>query len=330
LSKVIKFPELLDFFRKVFSCRIILILINKSRIAEGRSSMAETLNYRTYSPQSRLICTQLKSLSLEARGMLEILRDYCWTEGFIWSNFDRWRSCYGISPQTSRRLFPQISQLFSLSEDGLRYVCDEVLAEKTRINLKGNSKKLGENSGKTPVKLGGNSGKTPVKPPQNSEFLSASPIIATIVPDISKVRESKVKESKEEGNAQARTAAPPSPSVVDNKSIDELDLICQAITAVTGVKASGWQMESKIRGIAIQVQCNGDTAETLYAAVKARGKPFNLNFLLVDYQAEKVKSNFSTMETNTGGTPQGLSPRSQRTYDALQSWINEGRENDGK
>lgn len=70
----------------------------------------------------------------------------------------------------------------------------------------------------------------------------------------------------------------------------ELDDLVQAIEEVTGVNPkTGWQVANKVRGVAIQVRANGDTGTVLRELVRVRGRPYRLNFLLEDYQEDKIR-----------------------------------------
>lgn len=125
-----------------------------------------------------------------------------------------------------------------------------------------------------------------------------------------KVKERKGKEESEstsfEGDmrAGAREAAPLSLET-------ELDEICQAIQAVTGVNPkTGWQISDKVRGLAVQVHANGDTGAILRELVRIRGKPYRLSFLLEDYQQDKLRqqqeaSNGQNRPNSTSGAGAG-------------------------
>jgi hypothetical protein len=174
-------------------------------------------NYRTYSPRERLTDTRLRALSFEARGVLDVLSDYCWIEGFIWADFSCWRSCYGIAPQIGKRVFPSLQKLFTEGErNGVKvFFCGDVCSEKLRLNSKKTQTKPEEKSNISPTKVQHKSNISPALVEDKSDFSSLSPIIAPTNPDISKVKESNVREGNVVKDKGMSSSAAPSPDELE-------------------------------------------------------------------------------------------------------------------
>lgn len=106
-------------------------------------------------------------------------------------------------------------------------------------------------------------------------------------------------EPKEEpkGGTRARAQDPPP---ADEASAD-VEAMVQAVTAVTGVRATSWQQADVIRGKALEL-CQVTTPEQLRRLHRNRGRPYKLNWVVNDVQEDLAALENRNGRTNTHQT----------------------------